>query len=127
MQAPRRLDDLDLGRVAEMKASPVANRVALTNHRYELIAVDLDSGEVTVVDRSPFRSIGGFDWSPDGRWLAYSFSATLNTSEIRLYRLPDAAANASGAPTDGPDEGEQGAVEGKAFTVTAVLHDVSPL
>ncbi len=127
MQAPRRLDDLDLGRVAEMKASPVANRVALTNHRYELIAVDLDSGEVTVVDRSPFRSIGGFDWSPDGRWLAYSFSATLNTSEIRLYRLPDAAANASGAPTDGPDEGEQGAVEGKAFTVTApVLHDVSP-
>jgi tricorn protease len=42
-----------------------------------------------VVDRSPHRRIAGFDWSPDGRWLAYGFSATPQTTEIRLFHLLD--------------------------------------
>ncbi|MCB0060954.1 MAG: PD40 domain-containing protein, partial [Caldilineaceae bacterium] len=86
---PRRLADLDLGRVVMMKLSPVADKLALTNHRHELMLVDLESGSLTVVDHSPHRLIAGFDWSPDGRWLAYGHSASPKTTAIRLYRLAD--------------------------------------
>ncbi|MEX1018549.1 MAG: PDZ domain-containing protein, partial [Litorilinea sp.] len=89
-----RLDGLDLGRIVDMKASPVAAKLAVTNHRYELVLVDLDTAQANLVDRSRFRNITGFDWSPDGRWLAYSFAATSQTSEIRLYQLPEPAPDA---------------------------------
>ncbi len=90
---PQRLPNLDLGRVVMQKMSPVADLLAVTNHRHELLLVDLESGELTVVDRSPHRLIGGFDWSPDGRWIAYGHSATPKTTAIRLYRLADKAAD----------------------------------
>ena len=111
---PTRLDGLDIGRVVEMRPSPVADTVALSNHRHELLIVDLAASSVTVVDQSRHRGIAGFNWSPDGRWLAYGFGATSRTTEIRLYRLPEAA------------EGEE-ASTGEKFTITQpVLQDVAP-
>ena len=89
---PRCLEGLDLGRVVMLKLSPVEDKLALTNHRHELLLVDLGSGELTVVDHSPHRLIAGFDWSPDGRWLAYGHGATPKTTAIRLYRLADKTA-----------------------------------
>lgn len=88
-KAPRRLEGLDLGRVVMWKLSPLEDKLALANHRHELLLVDLKSGELTQVDHSPHRLIAGFDWSPDGRWLAYGHSATPKTTAIRLYRLAD--------------------------------------
>ncbi len=49
---------------------------------------DSEQQRVTVVDRSLHRPIAGFNWSPDGRWIAYGFANTMQTTEIRLYRLP---------------------------------------
>ena len=72
---PTRLDGLDIGRVVEMRPSPVADVVALANHRHELLLVDLAAGTLTLVDQSSHRDIEGFSWSPDGRWLAYGFAA----------------------------------------------------
>ena len=86
-QSPQRMDNLDLGRVVAMAASPVENKVALSNHRHEFLLVNLDNNEITVVDQGAAERINGFDWSPDGNWLAYSFSPRLNLSEIRLYRV----------------------------------------
>ena len=86
-----RLDGLDLGRPISMKVSPTADKVAIANHRHELLVVDLTSGEMTVADRSEYRRIAGFDWSPDGRWIAYGCSRTAQTTAIRLYRLPEIA------------------------------------
>ncbi|HXF64343.1 MAG TPA: S41 family peptidase [Caldilineaceae bacterium] len=131
---PERLDGLDIGRVVAIKASPVADLVALSNHRHELLLVDLKRRQISVVDRSPYRNIAGFDWSPDGRWLAYSFAATSRTSEIRLYHLPDEGqaeqperaadpVSANGTP------GEPAPLTslGTRHTVTQpVLHDVRP-
>ncbi len=112
---PRRIEGLDIGRVVAMKASPVQNKVALSNHRQELFIMDVASGTVNLVDRSPYRLINGFDWSPDGRWLAYSFAATAKTIEIRLHRLPD------------PDAKETTLQQGSVHTITLpVLHDVRP-
>ncbi len=127
-----RLDDLDLGRPISMKVSPTADKVAIANHRHELIVVDLTSGELTVADRSEYRRIAGFDWSPDGRWIAYGCSLTAQTTAIRLYRLPEASAAPEGESTQNRDpeieqEEREQEIPGEVFTITGpILHDVSP-
>ena len=87
--APRPLTDLDVGRVVELAASPLDARVALTNHRLELILVDLRGDEpvATVLDRSRYEQISDPAWSPDGRWLAYTFAGSLATTAIKLARV----------------------------------------
>lgn len=88
-KAPQRLEGLEIGRVVTIKASPLEDKIALTNHRYELLLIDLATRTVEVIDRSAFVNIAGFNWSPDGRWIAYGFASNSRTSEIRLYHLPD--------------------------------------
>jgi tricorn protease len=110
-----RLEGLDLGRAVELKVSPTQDKVAIANHRHELLLVDLPTQTLTVIDHSPYRLINGFDWSPDGRWLAYACGLTTKTTAIRLYHLPDlGAADAT-------------MHEGSIHTITKpVLHDVRP-
>ncbi|MDF5758008.1 S41 family peptidase [Spongiactinospora sp. TRM90649] len=104
---PVRLDALDTGRAIELEVSPKHDRIAVTNHRNELLLVDLTGDEpaLTLVERSRFDRIEDPAWSADGRWLAYSCPATAQTSAIRLYDTERA----------------------QAFTATRpVLHDTSP-
>ncbi len=81
------LDQLDIGRPITMVVSPQADLLALTNHRNQLILVDLEQKTAQVLDESQHKSIAGLSWSPDGHWIAYGFSATQNTSEIRLVEI----------------------------------------
>ncbi|MFA5891943.1 MAG: PDZ domain-containing protein [Actinomycetota bacterium] len=85
--ARARLDGLDLGRVEEMAASPSKNVVALSNHRLELMLVDIDAKSVVILDRSEFEQIHHLVWSPCGDWLAYSCSTTPRTRSIRLCNI----------------------------------------
>lgn len=111
----QRLEGLDIGRAVTLLASPVDDKLALTNHRHELLLIDLKTRALTVVDRSPHKLIAGFDWSPDGRWLAYGYGASEKTTEIRLYRLPD------------PDAEDESLRQGQIHTVTRpILRDVAP-
>ncbi len=81
---PRRIA-ADLGRPLEMVAAPAgADRVAIANHRQEVVLVDLESGHATVVERSEWDRIDGLAWSPDGRWLAYGFPETRRTCSVHL-------------------------------------------
>lgn len=82
-----RFSGLDLGRARDMKLSPNADEALLTNHRHELIWVDLTTGQSKVIDRSEFDPIAGFNWSPDGRYVAYACSANLRCTEIRIADL----------------------------------------
>ncbi|MCB0133307.1 MAG: PD40 domain-containing protein, partial [Caldilineaceae bacterium] len=108
----RRLDELDIGRVHSLKVSPIEDKVALVNHRYELLIVDLEEETLTLVERSPYRNIGGFDWSPDGRWLAYSCATSPQTTAIRLYQLPEEQVrHPAELPTDAVDA-DAAAVDG---------------
>jgi tricorn protease len=114
---PRRLTGLDLGRVVELEPSPDGTRAALTNHRQELIAVDLKAGTMRVLDRSrydviisPRGSLSGVAWSPDSRWLAYACAETPATSAIKLCELETGATHAitepilrDGAPAFDPE------------------------
>lgn len=127
-EPPRRLSGLDIGRPVALKVSPTEDKVALSNHRQELLIVDLQSGEITHVDRSEWRAIAGMDWSPDGRWLAYGFGVALNATEIRLYHLPEPSdpsqASAASAVDVHPDASAQ--TPNPIAVTRPILHDVAP-
>ncbi len=77
---------LDLGRIRSIDPAPAGgSRVAVTNHRHEIILVDLARRSRRVIDRSPHTWIGGTAWSPDGRWLAFAASETRTTMTLFLY------------------------------------------
>ncbi|MGH2344221.1 MAG: S41 family peptidase, partial [Chloroflexota bacterium] len=94
----RRLEGLDLGRVVELEPAPDGTRVALTNHRQELIVIDLEAGTARVLDRSLHDQIvsaqgglSGVAWSPDSRRLAYGCAVTPMTSAIKLCEVESGA------------------------------------
>jgi tricorn protease len=100
-----RLEGLDLGQPVALEVSPKEDVVALTNHRNELIVVDLAARAARKIDRSAHDRMRGLAWSPDGRWLAYGFPETQQTTVIKLCRVES----------------------GEAWTITRpVLHDVAP-
>src|SRR6266568_4637556 len=102
---PKTFADIEFGRAIDLEVSPTDDIVAITNHRNELIAADLDTGESRVLDRSDYKRISGIAWSPDGNWLAYSFAQTAKKRAIKLCNL------------------ESG---GTHFVTEPVLKDVSP-
>jgi tricorn protease len=86
---PRRLADLDVGRVVTLDVAPTADLIALANHRNELLLVDVraEPPALRQLDRSEFGQIYHPAWSPDSRWLAYGFASSAQTSAIKLCRV----------------------------------------
>jgi tricorn protease len=82
-----RLEGLDLGRALALKLSPRADALVLTNHRLELIYVDLAAKTSKVLDRSKHGQLSGIDWSLDGKWVAYGFPTSHHTGAIKLCRV----------------------------------------
>ena len=78
---------LDIGRVVDLRVSPKGDQVALSNHRNELMLVDLKLRKSRVLDKSDWAQIAGLDWSPDGRWIAYSCAQSQHTSAIRVCEV----------------------------------------
>jgi tricorn protease len=92
-ELPRVLEDLDIGTVAELRPSPVEDKVVLLNHRCEVLLVDLAAETLTVIDRSEYaRSevashVRGSAWSPDGRWIAYAYTIGRQQTAIKIYNV----------------------------------------
>ena len=77
----------DIGRVQALRAAPVGHRIAISNHRNELLLGDLDSKKLTVIDRSDAGRSEDLAWSPDGAWLAYSFWIDAKHCAIKLCEV----------------------------------------
>ncbi len=77
----------DIGRITELAASPTRDVVAFANHRHELCALDLDDGRIRTLDKSPARRVTDLAFSPDGRFLAYTWTPVAGTSILRVVRL----------------------------------------
>ncbi len=75
----------DVGRVVALSAAPRGRRIALSNHRNEVLIGDLDSGSITVIDRSGAGRTEDLAWSPDGGSLAYAFWTSPRHSAIKLH------------------------------------------
>ena len=93
--SPQRLEGLDIGRPVSLFASPKRDEVALTNHRNELVLVNLQESAARVLDpcgysgmdSGSYGGIRGVSWSPDGRWLAYGFQTGRHTSIVKLCEI----------------------------------------
>jgi tricorn protease len=79
--------DWDIGHVDSLRAAPVGTRVALANHRNQLLIGDTAGGGCTVVDHSDAGRCEDLAWSADGGWLAYSFQTTARQRAIKLWEL----------------------------------------
>jgi len=86
LSEPILLTGLDIGRPINMEVSPTHDHVVLTNHRNEILFIDIAEKSMQVIDRSEFSRIGGFSWSPDGQWVAYGFPGTQYTTAIKLWQ-----------------------------------------
>ncbi|MEW6686021.1 MAG: S41 family peptidase [Candidatus Edwardsbacteria bacterium] len=82
---PEKFIGLDIGRVYEMKVSPKKDEIALTNHRLEIIWVNLATGKLKKIEQNKYLPIAGFDWSPDGDWIVYSFAINHQVLVIKIY------------------------------------------
>ncbi len=83
------LDEIDLGGLGcliDLTASPTGDRIAFTTNRQQLWTVEVDAGlgEPRLVDSARAERIEDPAWSPDGRWLAYTYPETARTSGIRV-------------------------------------------
>ena len=86
-EEPQMLTELDLGRVLEFEVSPTADIVAITNHRQELILVDLATSMSMILDASEHARIYDLAWSPDGQWIAYSFPLSGQKRAIKIGNI----------------------------------------
>lgn len=82
-----RLDQFDLGRTLKITVSPTEDRLALSNHRLELILIDLAQKTATCIDKSDAGAIWDLAWSPDGNWLVYSKKLSVHIQALFLYCL----------------------------------------
>lgn len=76
----------DLGCITELAASPTSGLIAFATNRQRLWTLDADDvhPEPKLLDASGFERIEDLTFSPDGRWLAYTFPDTPRTSAIKL-------------------------------------------
>ena len=82
-----KLSKIEIGKVINIKISPKKEQIVLSNNRCELIFIDLNKKSKKLIDKSEFDRITDFNWSPDGEWIVYSFSNSLQTSCIKLWNV----------------------------------------
>ncbi|MFI4888114.1 MAG: S41 family peptidase [Burkholderiales bacterium] len=80
----------DIGRVVAMRAAPAGRKIAITNHRHEVLVADLEANTIDVIDRSDSGRSEHVAWSPDGAWLAYTFWTSPRHSAIKLFGVANA-------------------------------------
>lgn len=87
----RRLDELDIGHVRQLTVCPkgdnLKDQLLIVNQRFELLHIELETPEMQVLDKSEYGRIGGATWSPDGKWIAYSFPVTDTTLSIKFCNI----------------------------------------
>ena len=80
----------DIGRAHALVPAPSGRRVAIANHRNELLVADLDAGTLVRADASEHGRIEHPAWSPCGGWLAYTKPTSSRHTVIALHELGSA-------------------------------------
>ena len=73
------------GRILTLKTSPRGDELLLSNHRNELIFLDLTSGNARLIHQNLFQQIEGFNWSPDARFVAFVHAHARSASRIAIW------------------------------------------
>jgi tricorn protease len=81
---PEVVSSTEFGRALNLLVSPKGDKIAISNHRHDLLVLDIKTKKLKLVDRSPADRIVDFCWSPDGRWIAYAYAPHPQSSIIRV-------------------------------------------
>ncbi|MBL7669402.1 MAG: PDZ domain-containing protein [Bdellovibrionaceae bacterium] len=76
-----------IGRVTGLKPSPTENKVAITNHRNELLLIDLEQMTSQVIAKNEFDEVESFSWSPCGQRIAFSKNISRQQKHLKIYDL----------------------------------------
>ena len=79
------VNGISIGRPYDVKMCPISDMALIQNHKHELLLLDINRKKVTKIDHSKYSPISGFDWSPDGKFIAYDCSVTQRSSVIKIY------------------------------------------
>lgn len=86
-QFPVKKYKIDIGIPQDLKVSPNGEMAALTNHRHELLLLNLKTSELIKIEQNKHGEIAGINWSPDSLWLAYASPVSLANTIIKIYGL----------------------------------------
>jgi len=76
----------------DLQWSPDSEKIAFEDNGRNLYFLDLDSGEMTLIDKEPIYNPGPFGgigptWSPDSSWIAYTTNNSANLEQVYLYSI----------------------------------------
>jgi tricorn protease len=69
--------------------SPDSKKLLWADKLLRLQYVDIDSKAVTLVDQATNAEFNEYNWSPDSRWIVYTFPSRRTSSRIFVYNLTD--------------------------------------
>lgn len=67
--------------------SPDSKKIMWNDKMLRLQYVDIESKQVTLVDKSTIWEFSDFNWSPDSKWIVYSCPEPNDMAKIILYEL----------------------------------------
>ena len=82
--APRQVGAMERGWHFPPVWSPDAKQIAWGDEKYRLMVTDVASGESAMVDRAQWE-ISSYEWSPDGRYLAYDGTLENLFNQVRIW------------------------------------------
>lgn len=76
----------------DLRWSPDSEKITFEDNGRNLYFMDLNSGEMTLIDSEPIYNPGAFGgigptWSPDSNWIAYTTNNMSNLEQVYLYSL----------------------------------------
>ena len=84
-QPPKKLPALDTGRLLDIAVHPGLDQIVFSNHRRELMFLDLHTNTLKLIDRSLFTPVTGFSWAPDGEWVEVDENAEYEISSENMH------------------------------------------
>lgn len=72
--------------IFELSWSPDGKKILFHDRKMRLRYVDVDNGEITLVEQETHGIPGSYDWSPDSKWISYEYTTeNVYFSIIRIY------------------------------------------
>jgi tricorn protease len=77
--------NLNWGKLWCIKHSPKGSFLAIVNNRNQLMVIDFQNKKTYAVEQNPYGRQEGLDWSPDGRYLAFSSLVDSRREGIKVW------------------------------------------